>query len=255
MRFYSQNGEDVILFDLFKDKRDGFFVEIGCMDGCRFSNTLAFEEAGWKGVCVEAHDDYIKGLQKNRPGSIVYHCAIGECDDNDAVFYANHRGALSTLDSSKEEFFKDRFGAFFSGFTEQPVRKRTLTTVFDECDVKAIDILSLDIEGYEIEALHGLDLTRYRPRVMIIESQDDAHEEQVDAILLPNGYYKAIKLNENIFYCASQELKEQILDKKYECTLTHVYHPNDGKGESVVKGIVNTCERRTKLKIVKECGN
>jgi FkbM family methyltransferase len=198
--YYSQHGEDYILSEMFKDQKDGFFVEIGCIDGKRFSNTLTFEERGWKGMCVEAHSDYIDLLRKNRPGSLVCHCAVGEKDDDNVPFYANSRGSLSTLDISKEDFYREHYSKYFTGFEEQRVAIRTLTTLFREYEVAAIDIISIDIEGYEIEALKGLDLHRYRPRVILIESDSVEQENQIDEILSPRGYIKFVHVGENIIY-------------------------------------------------------
>ena len=78
VNYYSQHGEDFLLDRLLSDKKRGFFVEVGCIDGRRFSNTLIFEERGWRGLCVEAHTGYIELLRQNRPNSIVCHCAAGE---------------------------------------------------------------------------------------------------------------------------------------------------------------------------------
>ena len=53
---------------------------------------------------------------------------------------------------------------------EITVPARTLTSILDEVGVQEIDLLSLDVEGYELRALQGLDLNRYRPRYMLIET-------------------------------------------------------------------------------------
>ena len=119
VNFYSQNGEDVILNELFKEQKNGFFVEVGCIDGKLFSNTLTFEEGGWKGICIEAHSGYIELLRKNHPKSIICHCAAAETDEDNVIFYANSRGSLSTLDKSKESEFRKRYNKFFTGFEEQ----------------------------------------------------------------------------------------------------------------------------------------
>jgi hypothetical protein len=97
VHFYGQHGEDFLLDRIFESKADGFFVEVGCIDGRRFSNTLIFEERGWRGLCIEAHEQYVDLIRKNRPHSIVCHCAAGEADDDYATFYPNARASLSTL--------------------------------------------------------------------------------------------------------------------------------------------------------------
>jgi len=103
--YYSQHGEDFILNKIFPNP-NGFFVEVGCIDGLRFSNTLFFEKKGWKGICIEAHTSYIDLIKSNRLNSRVVHCAIGEKDEGIVTFYANARGSLSSLDKTEEERFK-----------------------------------------------------------------------------------------------------------------------------------------------------
>lgn len=217
--YYSQHGEDVLLDNIFKGQEDGFFVEVGCIDGIRYSNTLTFEERGWRGVCIEAHADYIDSLRKNRPGSIVEHCAAGEADEDAVTFYANFRGSLSSLDKSLEDRFKAH-GKYFGGFVEQKVAKRCLNTVFAKHGVDHIDVLSLDIEGYEVEAIRGLDLQRYRPRVMVIEIDGGkAEEDALDALILPHGYLRWISLGSNAFYLADEALAVPVRNRIFQAEL------------------------------------
>lgn len=167
--YYSQHGEDFILDQIFKDKKDGFYVEVGCIDGRRFSNTLFFEEKGWGGINIEAHPDYIASLKENRPNSEVVHAAVGDHEQESVTFYTNRRGSLSTLDKQQEKIaFRDH-GKYFEGFSETKVPMRTLTSIFEDLGVSEIDILSLDIEGGEKDALNGLDFNKYKPKVLVIE--------------------------------------------------------------------------------------
>ena len=233
-RYYSENGEDFLLDQLFNDRAHGVFVEVGCIDGRRHSNTLTFEERGWRGLCVEAHTGYIEMLQKNRPNSMICACAVGEADQDQVTFYANRWGSLSSLDKSKEHEFKSRFGPRFAGFEEQIVQKRRLDTLFKTYGLSEIDILSIDIEGYEVEALKGLDFRQFRPLVIVIESESRAHRRQMEAILLPNGYVRSVRLAHNIFYLRDPRMERRIKGKIFDATLTHTRHPLD-QGEDVVE--------------------
>lgn len=238
--YYSQNGEDFILDLLFKKKEGGFFVEVGCIDGKRFSNTLCFEEKGWRGLCVEAHAGYIELLKLNRPNSIVCHCAVGEKDEEQVAFYANSRGSLSTLDRSLENYFKSAFEGYFTGFEKQIVQKRTLDSLFIEHSIENIDILSLDVEGYEVNVLKGLNLRKYRPQVLVIESDNAKHEKCIDQILLASGYVKSVRVASNIFYLGDKKKKRLIEDRVFEVELVHTRHPLD-RGKNVhIKAVVDT---------------
>lgn len=235
VKFYSQHGEDFLLNEMFKDKETGFFVEVGCIDGRRFSNTLTFEERGWRGICIEAHSGYIELLKKNRPNSIVVHCAAAEVDEENATFYANARGSLSTLDASREALWREKYSEFFTGFEKQLVSKRRLDSIFDDYGVKEIDILSLDIEGYEVEALKGIDFKKYKPAVMVIESDTQAHRKQLEDILITAGYHKVIELSNNIFYTVDNKRADKVKNKFLKnIQLIHTAHPIDEETDKII---------------------
>jgi FkbM family methyltransferase len=225
--YFSQHGEDFLLSRYFTGT-SGFFVEVGCIDGKRFSNTYLFELRGWKGICVEAHQDYIQLLRANRPNSAVIHCAAGEADEDRAVFYANARGSLSSLDPTTEERFARDYPGYFTGFDPQSVSKRTLTTIFNEQRVGAIDLLSLDIEGYEVEALKGLDLKRYKPSVLVIESDSPEHRKKIEALILPHGYEFAVEFGGNLFYSVLPDFKAAVAGQFFpQVEIVHTRHPLD----------------------------
>ncbi len=238
--FYSQHGEDVVLNELFKGKNTGFFVEVGCIDGRRFSNTLTFEKRGWKGLCVEAHSAYIELLTRNRPNSIVCHSAAGARDDESVIFYANARGSLSTLDPSKEDFFRSHYGRWFTGFEQQSVCLRRLDTLFKTHGITAVDIVSIDIEGSEVDAVRGIDLEIYRPSVFVIESDSKEQESALDEILLPHGYMKLCRVSSNLFYVDERtDLADSLAGKKpIEARLIHTRHPLDSGEDHIVSAAV-----------------
>jgi len=231
-KFYSQKGEDFLLNEIFRDRDDGFFVEVGCIDGKRFSNTLLFEEKGWKGLCIEAHADYIDFIKENRPNSAVIHAAVGEKDEDAVTFYANARGSLSSLDPSTEERWKKDYSEYFTGFKNQTVNKRTLNTIFNENHVSDIDILSIDIEGYEIEALEGLDLNKYRPHIIIIESDTKEQLQKLNSILNKHKYALVGKLGDNLFYSINKKDARYIHNRLFKnIELIHGGNPIDKEAD------------------------
>jgi len=66
--YFSQYGEDRALHRLvfnntLTNKNPGIFVEIGALDGVRYSNTLYFERMfDWRGVLIEAQPENAKKL-------------------------------------------------------------------------------------------------------------------------------------------------------------------------------------------------
>jgi len=242
--YYSQHGEDAILDKIFNYKKDGVFVEVGCIDGRRFSNSLCFEERGWKGLCVEAHPDYVDLLIANRPNSIVSACAAGDNDADEITFYANRRGSLSTLDKGQEDRFRNDYGPYFSGFEEKSVPLRRLDTLFTEHNLVDIDFVSIDIEGTEVQALKGIDFDRFRPATLVIESDSPAQESELDELMSAAGYHKGFAISCNIFYFRDRELADKIDGCQISCELVHTGNPLDEDDDLTVQATIDISKDR-----------
>ena len=76
--FYSQYGQDEFLNKkFFKDKKNGFFIDIGAHNGIYFSNTYFFEKnLSWRGICIEPNPNRFKELLNNRPLSVCLNCCV-----------------------------------------------------------------------------------------------------------------------------------------------------------------------------------
>lgn len=162
----------IIVDEYFHDMRDGFFIETGSCDGIFQSNTFYLEtELNWSGLLIEPNPNYVKECIVNRPKSKVYECALVSFDfkDDHTVLYSiASKGAMGTVE--------DR--GMWINETETPVihqkiAVRTLTSILDEIQPKEIDFFSLDVEGYEINVLQGLDFEKYKPKIIVIECHGD----------------------------------------------------------------------------------
>lgn len=156
---------DLLLDDIFKQKTNGFFIELGANDGLTFSNSAFFEfHRGWKGILIEPSLNAYNKCVKNRPNSKCFNL-------------------VCVSDDYKDKTIK---GDFNGGMMCSVDGKRNNTTVLVECKVSTlekildsvtsstegattIDFLSLDTEGYEYNILCGLNLNKYRPKYMLIE--------------------------------------------------------------------------------------
>ncbi|MDQ7025248.1 MAG: FkbM family methyltransferase, partial [Anaerolineae bacterium] len=189
------------------------------------SNTYSFEQQGWTGICIEAHPDYIDILKKNRPNSHVVFAAASD-KSGTVTFYTNKRGSLSTLDPSQEEKFKAH-GEYFTGFVEREVPMMTLTEILDDANApQIIDVLSIDVEGAEMQVLAGMDWGKYTARVVIIEASDE-EEAEVSAYFDRFNYHKARNYFGNIFFCSNAADAQTIAEADVTCSVTHTPHPLD----------------------------
>ncbi|MEW6578463.1 MAG: FkbM family methyltransferase [Chloroflexota bacterium] len=170
--------------------RGGFFVELGANDGLSQSNTYYFERwLGWRGILIEPVPELYRRAARARPKARVFNCACVPFDYPNPDIQIAFAGLMSVVKGSWADPAQERKHVAIgreleriNGPLELRVPARTLTSILDECQASRIDLLSLDVEGYEAEVLAGLDFERYQPRYMLIEVRDPA---RVEALVLP----------------------------------------------------------------------
>jgi FkbM family methyltransferase len=167
----------------------GFFVEAGAFDGYIQSNTYWLERfAGWHGLLVEPIPELYREAVRNRPGSRVVNCALVPPDASGQLVRMRYAGTMSIVAGARgggdqdEAYLRSAFAIPEEPY-EVEVPGRTLTELLDEAGAPGVDLLSLDLEGYEAQALLGLDLERPAPRFILVEIQDVAAERAVAAVL------------------------------------------------------------------------
>lgn len=76
--YYSQCEEDVFLNNtIFKNKKNGVYIELGALDGVLYSNTKFFEDTlNWTGILIEPHPTKFLLLQKNRPNNFLFNSLV-----------------------------------------------------------------------------------------------------------------------------------------------------------------------------------
>ena len=151
----------------------GFFIEAGANDGYRMSNTYLLERRyGWHGLLVEPIPKLAALCSSRRTRSKTFQCALvaeGVGGETIAIQYADGHSVVGGGISHDDWSIAAGWGVEDTYMLDVPTR--TLTGLLDEIRAPARpDLLSLDVEGYEPQALAGLDLARYRPRYVLIEA-------------------------------------------------------------------------------------
>jgi FkbM family methyltransferase len=152
----------------------GFFVEAGAHDGFTQSNTYYLERfRGWRGVLVEPIPEQAAEARVSRPDATVVQCALVSADDARQRVRMSFGDLMSIVVGVKDADWTSN-GTMLGWYDpyEIDVEARTLSSVLDEVRAPEIDLLSLDIEGCEAEALRGLDLDRHAPRFILVEIHD-----------------------------------------------------------------------------------
>ena len=214
MQYYGQSGEDKLAWTLFPEGYKGVFLDIGAHDGMLRSNTYSFELAGWTGVCVEAHKHFFDLCKQNRPKSIVFHAAVANMDRANVPFYTTNMGSLSTLDKGMEDYFSVHFKECFHGFIETKVNAITIDTLLKQNNFSVVDFVSIDVEGSEMEVLHGFSIEKYSPRLLVVEAMGEAREQAVMDYFKEKNYFYATHIFDNFFFCRTKDDAEHIKSHK-----------------------------------------
>ncbi len=176
-RSYAQSGEDVVVDAILNRQKRGFYVDVGAYHPKVFSNTYLFYKRGWKGVCVEPNPGAKILFEIVRLRDRFVGCGVGEktqklknskTQNNVMEYYVFGEGATNTF-SKKQRNENIRSSRRLLEVKKIPVK--TLKEILDENVPKGqkIDLMSVDVEGMDLEVLKSNDWKKYRPKVVIAE--------------------------------------------------------------------------------------
>lgn len=184
---YSQGGQDIYVTRILKEKRGGYFVEIGANNGYTMSNTYLLEKNyDWKGICIEPTPYKITELTNNRPNATCISAAAFSESNLELDFTITVIDILNVITEYAEiavDFLRD------SG-TIIKVNTKTLTDILNENNApENIDYLSIDTNGSEYKVLEGIDFTKYKFTVITVKnSLIPERQTKIKEILTSNGY-------------------------------------------------------------------
>ena len=199
---YGQDGEDLILDRLLDGQKSGFFVDVGAHHPVRFSNTYLFYRRGWRGINIDAQPQSMNAFRRLRERDINIEVGVGSRAGWERYFRFNEP-ALNTFEP--EEAKRKAVGPYRIE-EEVDVQVRRLDDILDHhvpADT-AIDFLSVDVEGLDLDVLQSNDWQRFRPRFVLAETLRtplaELHNCPVTAFLIAQGYTPVSKAYNTTFF-------------------------------------------------------
>ncbi|HET8687921.1 MAG TPA: FkbM family methyltransferase, partial [Methanosarcina sp.] len=163
---YAQNFEDITLWRAFRlALQTGFYIDVGANDPIIDSVTKAFYDIGWRGINIEPSPSYFQRLMQSRERDINLPVAASH-ENGEITFYDAGISGRSTIEADVALDLKNE-GKLV---TSRTVPARTLNSICEQYVSSEIHFLKIDVEGHELSVLQGLDLTRWRPWIILIEN-------------------------------------------------------------------------------------
>jgi len=179
--FYSQAGQDAYIYSEFFNLIDSgkiprVFVDIGCNHPIKFNNSYFFEKnLGFECIAIDPLTTYVSHWAETRPNAKLHSIALGDAkgkinllvmdkvvdDDLESKHHSSNMFSTMSLDNTKR-----RSGNWKS--IEVPIL--TAQDLFDTSKVSQIGIVSIDVEGFELKVLNGIDFFKTKIYIAIIEN-------------------------------------------------------------------------------------
>lgn len=164
--FFSQYGEDAMLFIAMKPSRKGFYVDIGAYAPVDGSNTFKLYMQGWRGLTIEPNPKVERAFCTVRGGD--KHLTMGVSKTPATLkYYEFEISMLNTLSEERAKLLQSE-GYVFT--RTRDIACEPLADILEQhAPGKHIDLLSVDCEGFDLDVLQTIDFVKQRPTVVLVE--------------------------------------------------------------------------------------
>ena len=164
---YSFNAVDLIIDYIFKNKNNGFYLDVGSQHPISNNNTYLLFKRGWSGINIDLDKKNIDLFNTARPNDINLNLAISSDVAEKKLYFYHDKSPINTLDKVVSDF---------QTATVKKI-KRIKTTTLDIAlqNLKfnnKIDYMNLDVEGHEMDIFKAFDLSLYKPSIISVEFLD-----------------------------------------------------------------------------------
>jgi FkbM family methyltransferase len=179
------DNEDTNILNYFKNKKNGFYVDVGCFHPINRNNTYLLYINKWRGINIDLSQFSIDLFNFLRPDDLNLRCVVSDKEQNVKVFFQKELSQLSTIE-------EDQAKKVFQGkIKNKEIKAYTLNQILDNSRYQnqEIDLLDIDVEGADYKVLLGLDFKRYKPKLICIEIHNkNVSDDKIFKFLVNKGY-------------------------------------------------------------------
>lgn len=206
---YSLSNVDLVIERIFRKKKKGIYIDVGCNHPIKHNNTYLLYKKGWRGINIDLDNESINEFNKLRKRDINIKTLITSYDDEEKDLYFYHeRSAINTISSDLAESRMNQHKEI------KKIKGKSLNSVIANSKYKnaKIDLLSIDIENYEYEALKNFNFSTYNIDLIVTETNDtnikslETYNLSLDNIMKTDLYKLLIKNNYKLINWVNADL-------------------------------------------------
>ena len=165
---YSYGGIDSLVLNIFKNQKNGFYLDIGCGHPIKNNNTYLLNKKGWRGINIDLDEENIDLFNSYRKKDVNLATAVSDKEGETDLYFYHSKSALNTISKENADFQKAKVSKI------KKIKTQTINKIIENSPFKdrKIDFLSVDVEGSELSILKNFDFTKYSPKVIVVEYLD-----------------------------------------------------------------------------------
>ena len=165
---YSLGGVDLLLNHIFRNKNNGLYIDVGCNHPIKNNNTYLLHKRGWGGINIDLDETSIQQFKMLRPRDVNVNSCVSKENGTAELYYYHEKSPINTINKDVSLYHKAKYNKII------PIKTSTLDSIIENSKFKnqKIDLLSIDVEGSELDVLKGFNLKKYYPDLIVIEFLD-----------------------------------------------------------------------------------
>ena len=182
------DNEDTAILDYFKDKKNGFYVDVGCYHPIHRNNTYLLYKKNWRGINIDVSQFSVELFDYLRPDDLNYNCAVSNKNEKVKLFFQKELSQLSTIENDQAK------KVFQGNIKEKEIQAFTLDEILNRDKYRnvKIDFLNIDVEGADFKVLNGLSFQKFNPELICVEIHDKEIKESKTYNFLKDKNYQLI---------------------------------------------------------------
>jgi FkbM family methyltransferase len=206
---FSQCGEDMLVDYVFmlRGVNAPSYIDIGAHHPWYINNTAFFYKKGCRGINIEPNPNLIKAFQDERSEDINLNIGVASIDGN-MDFYVLDDSALSTFSKKDADDFISKGDKIKEVMKVEVLSVSTIISKYAQG--KFPDLMNLDVEGFEMGVLKGIDFMNNYPTIICVETAEYSRtgagkkRKELMEFIESKGYYLYADTNLNSIYVKNE---------------------------------------------------